>query len=73
MTDHALKSIELSLREILSYSTLFADRHLTVDVILNPRAGAVSPGSRLDRAVESLTGFTRGLIGVPRDPNLLDV
>jgi len=73
MTEQALKSIESSIREVLSYSTLFAGRHLTVDVILNPCAGAFSPGSRLEAVEEELAGFTRGLIGVPRDPDLLDV
>ena len=73
MTDQALTSIESSIREVLSYSSLFAGRHLTVDIILNPCAGAFSPGSRLEAAEEELAGFTRGLIGVPRDADLLDV
>ena len=73
MTEHALKPIKSSLQEILSYSSLFANRHLTVDVILNPCAGAFSPGSRFDRVKEELSGFARGLTGVPRDPKLLDL
>lgn len=73
MTDQALKSIESSLREILAYSTLFENRHLTVDIVLNPRAGAFSPGSRLKRVEKELSDFVPGLIGMPRDPSLLDV
>ena len=40
---------------------------------MNPCAGAFSPASRLNSAQEELSRFTRGLIGLPRDPSLLDV
>ena len=68
-----LQVIEDSLRGILSRTTLFADDHLTVDVILNPCAGAFSPKQRIRRVEEELRTFARGLVGEPRDPSLLDI
>jgi len=73
MTEHALSSIETSLGEILSCTTLFSGRHLTIDIILNPVAGAFSPASRLARVQEDLSQFARGLVGEPRDRSLLSV
>jgi diacylglycerol kinase family enzyme len=73
MTEQALQSIEANFRHILSFSTLFAGRHLTVDIILNPCAGAFSPASRLQKAEDELSRFTSGLLGLPRDPALLEV
>lgn len=66
-------ALEEQFERIFQVSALFPGRHLTVDVIVNLQAGALSSRKRFVRTMDTLGELTQGLIGPPRDRDALDV
>ncbi|MFW5884295.1 MAG: diacylglycerol/lipid kinase family protein [bacterium] len=59
-------SLENDLDCVLRRSRLFADRHLSVDVIINVQAGAISSDKRAIATVDALDRLTEGIVGPVR-------
>ncbi len=68
-----LRKIEAHLQEILCHTTLFAGEHLTINVIINPCAGAFSLKRRIIRVIDELHAVIEGLADERRNPTMLSV
>ena len=68
-----LPALEEPFERIFRTSALYPGEHLTVDVIVNLQAGALSSRNRYQQTVMTLDRLTRGLVGPVRDRRVLDL
>lgn len=68
-----LAALEYQFERILRRSALFPDLHLTVDVIINLQAGALSSEKRALNTVRGLNRLTQGIVGPVRTDDMLSV
>ena len=66
-------ALEHRLDRILRAGTLFRDRHLCVDVIVNVQAGMVSCDKRAIATVGTLDRLTKGIVAPQRPPDSISV
>ncbi|MFW6289019.1 MAG: diacylglycerol kinase family protein, partial [Spirochaetota bacterium] len=59
---HLLSALEYQIEHILRRTALFAGRHLSVDMIINPEAGTLSSEKRAVATVEHLNRLARGIV-----------
>lgn len=68
-----LAALEYQFERILRRSALFPNERLTVDVIINQQAGALSSERRAHATVEGLDRLSRGIVGPVRADGELSV
>jgi diacylglycerol kinase family enzyme len=68
-----IEAIETLILKVLRLTTLYADEHLTADVIVNPCAGSLSSDERCEKTILRLRALTEGLAGPFRDDDTLSV
>jgi len=64
---HLLSALEYQFEHILRRTALFPGRHVSVDMIVNPEAGALSSEKRALATAEALNRLARGIVGPLRD------
>ncbi len=70
---HLLSALEYQFEHILRRTALFAGRHVSVDMIVNPQAGTLSSEKRAVATVEHLNRLASGIVGPLRGEDELSV
>lgn len=73
MNRRVFAALENDLDHVLRRTALFPNRHLTVDVIINVQAGAVSSDKRAAATVARIGRLARGIVGPVRGADSISV